>query len=191
MKRVILAALALVPALAFANPGAYVQAQSGMSFVDSNTANIGYATGFIGAVGAGYLWGANDVNYGAEVDAQYYPSSTNTTAGVDRQYKGYNLSLLAIVKYTSCSTGFDVFAKGGGAFLHQSLSINSVSASDNSWAPELAVGAGYVFNPHWEVDLTADEIFANLGPHAATNNSANYKAAQNGSVTLGVAYHFA
>lgn len=189
MKKVILAALALVPALAFANPGAYVQGQAGLGFVDSNTVSL--ANGFIGGVGAGYLWGDNAVNYGVETDAQYYPNSERTTAGVEREYKGYNLSLLAIVKYTSCSTGFDVFAKGGGAFLHQTLTIEPNSASDNSWAPEAAVGVGYVFNPHWEMDLTADEIFANLGPHASTVNNNQFKAAQNGSVMLGVAYHFA
>ncbi|MDX2164506.1 MAG: hypothetical protein SFW07_03705 [Gammaproteobacteria bacterium] len=30
----------------------------------------------------------------------------------------------------------------------------------DSFAPETAVGVGYQFNSHWEMDLTVDEIWA-------------------------------
>lgn len=189
MKKVILAALALVPALAFANPGAYVQAQAGINAVDTNT-NIGHTTGFVGGAGAGYLWGNNEIGYGLEVDALFYPNSKVTHNNVEYKYKGYNLSLLGIIKYTSCSTGFVIFGKAGGAYTHQDLTVEPNSASDNDIAPEAALGVGYQFNPNLEVDLTADEVFSHLGVRSTIPNN-RFEAAQNGNLLLGVAYHFA
>ncbi len=188
MKKVILAALALVPALAFANPGAYVQLGAGGNWVDSDTSSFDSLTGFSGQVGAGYLWGDNTINYGLEADATFYPSSTsnkdilgyNTEAKID----GYNISLLGVLKYTSCSTGFVAFAKLGGAYVNQKATLSntifSASASDSQFAPEGALGVGYQFNPNWEVDLTGNYVYTN-------NNTVN----NNANLLVSVAYHFA
>ena len=196
MKKVILAALALVPALAFANPGAYVQAQAGVNIVDSGLTGVSTMTGFGGGLGAGYLWGDNTINYGLELDAIGYPSSSTTDQGVDLTINGYNISLLGVLKYTSCSTGFVAFGKAGAAYVHQKFTVDipgfgSANVSGNDVAPEVALGVGYQFNPNWEVDLTADWIFGNSGNNNVFSNNGDFNTAQNGNVLAGVTYHFA
>jgi opacity protein-like surface antigen len=199
MKKVILATLALVPALAFATPGAYVLAQAGGNYVDSGSNNNNNNSndalyGFGGGVGAGYLWGDNAVNYGLEVDGTTYPNSTSSSSfpggSVDTKINGYNISLLAVLKYTDCSSGFVAFAKAGAAYVSQkatvTLNVNGVgsvsgsSDTETRFAPEGDVGIGYQFNPNWEMDLTANYVYTN-------NNTVQ----NNGNLLLGVTYHFA
>jgi len=185
MKKVIIAALALVPALAFATPGAYVQVGAGGNWVDSATSNVDSLTGWSGQVGAGYLWGDNTVNYGLEADYTFYPDSTTSGTGYDVKVNGYNISLLGVLKYTDCTSGFVAFAKAGAAYVDQKATLTvtgfgSASATDNKIAPEGALGVGYQFNPNWEVDLTGNYVYTN-----------NTDVANNANAIVSVAYHFA
>lgn len=189
MKKVILAALALVPALAFATPGAYVQAQAGGNMVDFNVSGVNNATGFAGGIGAGYLWGDSAVNYGLEVDGLWYPDTTTTQSGTTLKINGYNLSLLGVLKYTDCTSGFTIFGKAGGAYVNQTYSGDGLpgDTSGNSIDPEVAAGVGYQFTPNWEVDLTGDWVFG----HSGAQTSADIDPWQNGNLTLGLVYRFA
>jgi hypothetical protein len=183
LNKILLAALVIVPVLAFANPGAYVETQAGLNMVDSGNSNINTSTGFGGAVGVGYLWGTNEIGYGLEMDGTWYPNSTTDNQGVDFKTNGYNVSLLGVLKYTDCSNGFVGLAKLGAAYVNQKITATglgmSTSAEDDQVAPEAALGVGYQFNPNWEMDLTANYVYT------ANNNVAN-----NGNLLLGVTYHF-
>jgi len=183
MKKVILAALALVPALAFANPGAYVQAQAGVNWIDSGTSAVSSFTGFVGGVGIGYLWGDSTINYGLEADSLWYPNSTTSYQGVNLKVNGYNISLLGVLKYTDCATGFVAFAKAGAAYVNQDVTASGLltgTGTGNQVAPEGDLGVGYMFNPNWELDLTGNYVYTD---NTNTGNNAN--------LMLGLAYHFA
>lgn len=183
MKKVILAALALVPALALATPGAYVQVQGGGNWVDSNSSfNNSSFTGYSGVVDAGYLWGADTVNYGLEVDGTWYPNSTASSNGTNLKVNGYNVGLLGVLKYTSCTTGLVGFGKLGVDYVNQKISgygTRNFSNTKDQAAPEADLGVGYQFNPNWEMDLTGNYVYTN-------NNTAN----NNGNLLLGLTYRF-
>lgn len=184
MKKVILAALALIPALAFATPGAYVQLGAGGNWVDSDASGVDNLTGWSGQVGAGYLWGDNTINYGLEADYTFYPDSTTSGTGYDLKVNGYNISLLGVLKYTDCSSGFVAFAKAGAAYVNQKISGTvlglSGSNTENKVAPEGALGVGYQFNPNWEVDLTGNYVYTN-----------NTDVGNNANAIVSLAYRFA
>lgn len=201
MKKTILAVLTFIPTVVFANPGAYIQAQAGVNFVDPTTGRNVTATtasGFVGGVGIGYLLGNNTLNYGAELNSLWYPSTTgdvNYFGGrvADNKYNGYNISLLGVLKYTFCSNGFVVLGKAGVAFTHQEQTVTSVgfpdiSGSSSKISPELALGVGYQFNPNVEVDLTADAVIV---PSSSNNNLTGTTPDNNGNLLLGLIYHFA
>ena len=203
MKKLIFCAAALLlPSLAMATPGTYMTGQAGVNDIYPNGSGTTDLVGAAWGVGLGYLWGDNSVNYGLELDGLTYPDSTaNQTVFVpgegnfsaDAKINGYNVSLLAVLKYTDCDSGWDVFVKAGGAYVNQdiSLSIPSIdnnvagTVSTNEIAPEAAVGVGYMFNPNIEVNLTADAVFADSG------NNFNDKPIQNGNLLLGLTYHIA
>jgi hypothetical protein len=195
MKKVLLAALALVPALALANPGTYVHADAGANWVDTGISGLSTFTGFAGGLGVGYLWGDNTINYGVELNGLIYPDSTTTDSGADFKINGYNISLLGVIKYTSCSTGFVAFAKAGAAYVHQKLSVSFPGASfdttGNDIAPEVALGVGYQFNPNWEIDLTGDYVIGNSGSNNVFSNNGDFNTAENYNALVGVTYHFA
>lgn len=207
MKKSLLLALAmLTPVAAFAaagSPGAYVQGVVGGNAVfgddnySFNRANT--LTGYSFGAAAGYLWGCSNLNYGVEVGALSYPDSTTSynyglggIQSIDGKTDGYNIDLLGVLKYTFDS-GFNVFAKAGVAYVNQKatadykiagVKVSSVSRTDDKYAPEVALGAGYQFNQNWEVNLTANTVFAG-------ESSLNDAVSRTGNVLLGVTYHFA
>jgi len=198
----LLATLLLLPLSALATPGFYTQAEVGaISLSDGNQSMFNFGKNPSGAVyklGAGYLWGDDNFNYGIETDVSYLPHATLDSniylADAKIKYKGLAVSLLGVMKYTF-DNGFLAFVKAGGAYVRQTqnatLTVLGYTASDTSYtdhkyAPEAALGIGYKFNPNWEADLTADAIFA--GKPSATNANQIVTASQ--TITLGVGYHF-
>ena len=77
-----------------------------------------------------------------------------------------------------------MFAKGGAAYVNQSGKVTSpignASGKDSKFAPEAALGIGYVVTPKVELDLTAASIFIE-------ENSNHAVASQ--TVMLGVTYN--
>jgi hypothetical protein len=197
MKKLVLGLLVLTPAFAFAVPGPYATVQAGVNTVNVSNASQTSTVGFAGGAAAGYLWGDNTWNYGLEADGVVYPNSNSSKrispSPVDSQtsYDGYNLSLLGVLKYTCCKTGLTAFVKGGGAYVDQQLTYNSSTYhAQNTFAPEAAIGVGYMFSPNLEVDLTADRVFAE-DQSTANFNAGNYKVVENDNYLLGLTYHFA
>lgn len=215
MKKLVLCLLALTPAFAFAAPGPYASVEAGVNWVvpDANwtggPSNVSQndATGIAGGAAAGYLWGNNTINYGLEVDALSYPDSNGSSQTVNgfpygTKYDGYNLSLLGVLKYTSCSTGITAFVKGGAAYVDQQVSItglhgNTINSTSNTndFAPEAAVGVGYMLNPNLEVDVIADEVFAGSQKDINVASLANIQGAktqtaENRNFLAALTYHF-
>jgi len=219
MKKLVFCLMALTPAFAFAAPGPYATVQAGVNWVQPNAnfqngATAATATsqndayGFVGGAAVGYLWGDNTINYGLEADGLVYPNTYSSsqhvggsgggTGNFQAKYDGYNLSLLAVLKYTSCSTGFTAFVKAGGAYVSQQLDIlqNSVTVntftSTSNVEPEAAVGVGYMLASNLEVDVTADGVFAgsqnNINTAAVAANSPN--TTENYNFLVGLTYHF-
>ena len=200
MKKLVLGLLVLTPAFAFAVPGPYATVQAGVNTVNVSNAAQKSTVGFAGGAAAGYLWGDNTWNYGLEADAVVYPNSNSskrylTNSDTQSQYDGYNLSLLAVLKYTCCKTGFTAFVKGGGAYVDQQLTLTSNNNSfsfhaQNTFAPEAAVGVGYMFSPNLEADFTYDHVFADK-QSLANLQAGNVKVVENDNYLLGLTYHFA
>lgn len=216
MKKLVFGLIALTPAFAFAAPGPYASVQAGVNWVvpganffDSTVANTTTSQndsyGFAGGAAVGYLWGDNTVNYGLEADGLVYPNSQSSSQSVNgsaygTKYDGYNLSLLAVLKFTSCSSGFTGFVKAGGAYVNQQVSIQGAGGSTittlpstDTFSPEVAVGVGYMITPRVEIDLTADEVFASSQKNLDSANITNIfgDAAENRNFLLGLTYHFA
>jgi outer membrane immunogenic protein len=200
MKKLVLTLIALTPALAFATPGPYATLQAGVNTVNTQNIFQTSTTGFAGGAAAGYLWGTNTINYGLEADALVYPnskSSKNIGAGHDLQslYDGYNLSLLAVLKFTPYSTGFTAFVKAGGAYVNQQLTntifgLTVATQSASTFAPEAAAGIGYIFTPNLELNVTWDHVFADDETTADTLVG-KVDAVKNDNFLLGLTYHFA
>lgn len=183
MKKVILAALAFAPALALATPGAYVQLQGGYNLTDANSSfNNSSFDGFAGGANIGYLWGDSSMNYGLEATGLWYPNSTTSNNGNNLKINGYNAGILAVLKYTDCTSGFDIFGKLGAVYVNQKFtnSTTTYSTTNNQVAPEADIGVGYQFNPNWELDLTGNYVWTN---NTTANNNAN--------LLLGLTYRFA
>lgn len=179
MKKLILALMLSIPAVALANPGAYIQGQIGFTI---STPAIGNS----GGIGGGYLWGENAFNYGAEIDVLTYSGEGFQLFGNEKG-SGTDVSLLGIVKYTFQS-GVVTFAKAGLAISNQTETYNfphldHTSQSATAVLPEAALGIGYQFNPHWEVDVTQDNTFGKV------MSDGNVLARS--SLLLGLTYHFA
>jgi len=206
MKKSLLLALAmLTPVAAFAaagTPGAYVQGVMGGNAVFSNndySFGNDTATGFSFGAATGYLWGCDAVNYGVELGGLLYPRTTTSNRAIpgtninsNFSVNGYNVDLLGVLKYNFPS-GFNVFAKGGVAYVNQKVSLNALGSSsttvslnktDDTFAPEAAIGVGYQLNQNWDVNLTVNTVFAG-------EYKADHVVARNGNVLLGATYHFA
>lgn len=208
MKK-ILCVLCFLPAMAFAEPGAYLQGQfGGVYLIDGSSINFSGPTGYAGRGSVGYLWGGNDFNYGLEGGVGYFPhatlkdhgtitfytSSGASTIPVDSTltYSGTQTDILGVLKYTF-NCGFDLFAKAGAAYLNQDatekFSIGSVSTqashSGDRWAPEVAIGAGYQMSPAWEINVTESSVLV------SQNVSANNAVATTNMLLVGLTYHFA
>ena len=180
MKKLLLAIVILIPAVAMANPGAYIQGQVGFS---ASTPAIGNS----GGIGGGYLWGDNALNYGTEIDALTY-SGKGYQVFANEKGSGTDVSLLGVIKYTFQSN-FVTFAKAGVAISNQTETyryqyLGQTSESATAVLPEAALGIGYQFNPHWEVDLTQDNTFGKV-----MSDGRNVLARS--SLLLGITYHFA
>jgi len=192
MKKVLLSVLAFLPCAAMAAPGAYVSAGAGLNITDSEVSYVNDFTGAVGNVAVGYLWGDNTLDYGLELGGTYYPDSTSQASGVKFKMDGYNVSLLGVLKYITCS-GFDVFGKVGGAYVDQKLTatipgIGSASVTGDTFAPEVALGVGYMFNQNVEMDLTDDMVFAQNGTNSGSFG--NPQPNNNANLILSVAYNF-
>jgi hypothetical protein len=204
---ILLALLGLYCAAAHADPGFYVQGEVGPVAITSDESNGGDFVllssdfGFGGRVSGGYLWNNDNLYYGVELGALYYPNiDSDITFGpfeIDNKYEGVNVDLLGVLKYVFDS-GFTVFAKAGGAYVYQKTA-NTVSATfdnvtgslqltNNSGSkimPAVALGLGYQFNPNWEVDLTANGVFT-----GTTSSLDSNPAATTTDLLVGVTYHF-
>jgi opacity protein-like surface antigen len=199
MRKILFAAATLIPVFAFASPGPYATVQAGINTVNANNAFETPTLGFVGGAAAGYLWGNNIINYGLETDALVYPNSNMSKdigAGHDLriQYDGYNLSALGILKYT-CHTGFTAFIKGGIAYVNQQVSSaiggpGFTLNAENIFAPEAAIGMGYMVNPTLEVDISFDRVFADK-QSTADAIVQNIKVVENDNYLVGLTYHFA
>jgi opacity protein-like surface antigen len=181
MKKLILAVMALIPTLALANPGYYIQGQVGPSM---SIPGIGFA----GGIGAGYLWGDNAFNYGAEINVLTYSGiGVDIFSALTHEHgSGTDISLLGVLKYTF-PCGFITFGKAGFAISHQEQEfdlgyLGTQNTSSTALVPEAAIGMGYQFNPNWEMDLTAN--------HNRDNTNDNTDIFRT-SILLGLTYHFA
>jgi outer membrane immunogenic protein len=196
MKKFILplaVALSFLPVIACATPGTYVQGELGMVALSNGTNGmfepVGNPSGGVGRLSVGQLWGDNNFNYGLEGGFRYFSHADTDLLFIDTTYKGYDLDLLGVAKYTF-NSGFSLFAKAGGAYVHQTVTGSvdgtsfSTSESGSAIAPELALGMGYQFNSGVALNLTADTIFAG-GP-----SNSNPVATVN-SMLLGLSYRFA
>jgi hypothetical protein len=208
MKKLLLS-LAFLPVLAFANPGPYLQGELGATVITIDTSDgavwdfFSSTSGFGGRLSAGYLWGNNNFNYGLEVGGLYYPNIEfdEYVFGFDNEkfkYDGYDLDLLGVLKYTF-NNGFDVFAKAGGDYVHQHLTVDAnvtidgvtspsvriLDTTGSTVAPEVALGLGWQFNPHWEADLTSSIAFV------GSASLPNHPEATTSTLLLGLTYHFA
>lgn len=199
----------LVPVAAYASsgtPGAYVQGAIGGTSVFGNNdfsfSGDATASTLSGQLAAGYLWGCDNVNYGLEAGFLYYPSAKFGTinfydvygnpASLGTKVDGWNFDLLAVLKY-NFDNGFNVFAKGGAAYVNQkftatiddaALAIHaSGSSTDNKLAPEVALGVGYQFDQNWGMNFTVNTVFSDSSSHHAVF--------RNGSALVGVSYRFA
>jgi opacity protein-like surface antigen len=206
MKKLAFCLLALTPAFAFAAPGPYATLQAGLNMVNASNSLQDDPIGFVGGGAVGYLWGDNTINYGLEADGLVYPNSNSgrgigTTHDYQSSYDGYNLSLLAVLKYTSCSTGFTAFVKGGGAYVSQQVTFNTAGplpfdapigtqTNQTDFAFEAAAGVGYFFTQNLEADITWDHVFADSQPRPNATGS-NLNVVDNDNFLLGLTYHFA
>jgi outer membrane immunogenic protein len=204
LKKLICLLLTCIPVAALATPGAYVQGEAGTALVNMPSSisilpGLGYQVVPTGRLSLGYLWGDNHFNYGLESGLQFYNASADSQTTFFGTYKehdslnGYNLDLLGVLKYTF-DCGFNVFGKAGAAYVYQrwdrtitlnGARIDSLSTSKNSGvvSPELAMGIGYQFTPHWGMTFTTDVITDSpksqrIGPRAIT------------SALLGISYSF-
>lgn len=199
---VIVVPLILLPVMTYAAPGYYIQGELGMVALSAGTHDmfnpIFNPAGGAGRLSVGHLWGDNNFNYGLETGLMYYPHADMDSfifADTTTTYKGYNFDILGVIKYTFDS-GFSLFGKAGGAYVHQnatsSLDISvdgisvstSTSASGSRVAPEVALGVGYQLTSNLGLNLTADTVFA--GTPSASN-----PVATTNSLLLGLAYRFA
>ena len=213
MKKLILAVMMLIPAVALANPGPYIQVLGGQNSIatdaswtydsGTNTWNLSreHSNGPVGGVGAGYLWGNDTVDVGLELDALVYPDSTSASF----TYDGDNISLLGVFRYKPFSRlGLVGFTKVGVTFVSQTLTYTNIrqayspypvsgTAHLSATAPEVDLGIGYQFNQHWEVDLTANTVLLYSGDNTGDANFVQQAntAAQNTNTLLSVVYHFA
>lgn len=201
MKKLVFCLMALTPAFAFAAPGPYATVQAGVNTVNADNVLQDSTVGFVGGGAVGYLWGDNTINFGLEADGLVYPNSkASKNIGLPNDwqssYDGYNISLLGVLKYTSCSTGFTAFVKAGGAYVNQQLSYtiggtNVVTFSEaHDFAPEAAVGVGYMFTPSLEADVTWDHVFADDQTNADLA-AGRINAVENDNYLVGLTYHFA
>jgi hypothetical protein len=162
-----------------------------------------------GRVSAGYLWGNNNVNYGVESGITYFAiknsgdeqttyGSTTSTGNNQTRYDGVNVDLLGVLKYTF-NCGISVFSKAGGVYTYQHADNNynittngvmvenvQVTSSGEKIYPEVAVGMGYQFNPHFETDLTLTKAFGSDYHSPYDSDPVNPPS----SLFLGVTYHF-
>ena len=164
--------LLLIPTTIFAAPGLYIQAEGGLitstgldddPFLDINidpTARLSL----------GYLLGDCNFNFGLEAGGTYYRASDQSTTFLgqkeDVTVDGSVFDLLAVAKYTF-NSGFNVFAKAGGAYITRNINRTITSSgiaypyngNSSVAAPELAVGLGYQLTPHWGISLTGNALF--------------------------------
>lgn len=190
-------ALFIASASAFADSTPYIGGQLGLVVLTDVATPFSSATsGGNGKILVGTLWGDDQFKYGIEANAMYFPHAdagdvfdlTNVT------YKGASLSMLGVARYVF-NCGFLVEGKAGAAYLYEknknTVTIDNVKmpisdASGSKIAPEVALGVGYQFNSHWDLDLVADSIFAG---NAYTNSSNPVQ--QTNTLNLGLSYHFA
>lgn len=169
--------------------------------------------GFAARVEAGYLKAiTSDILLGAELGFNYLPqsqytydsSSEDTDGNVTQEhgtikYTDYNIDALLVAKYLLPSQ-FNVFAKGGFAYVHQKVKasdftlalsptdemIFSGSEETNSRIlPELAAGVGYSINAKMDANLTYSHIFGDSVSDSALNN-----VPSSNSVLVGIDYKF-
>ncbi len=150
--------------------------------------------GWNGRLFAGSLWGPlQGFQYGVEFDGMSFSHATFSMFGFTTAYRGYSLSVLGIGKYVFGS-GFFLLGKGGVAYLYEknnntftwgSVTYPISNADGSRTAPEVAIGTGYQFTKNFEVDLTADSIFAGR-PYANSTNP----VAQTNTANIGFSYHF-
>lgn len=206
MKKLIpLLFLLLSPVAASANAGYYLQGEGGIVAAtprsDLSHSFIPLSGGAGGRISGGYLWGDNNFNYGLESGIFYAPHVTEEGDNYfilgteDMKYSIVNVDLLGVLKYTF-NNGIALFTKGGFAYSHQHVKVTDTTTlfngtttdtydgSGSKIAPDAAIGIGYQFNPNIEMDLTANTVFISHG-------SASNPASPNGSLMLGLTYHFA
>lgn len=176
--------------------------------VDQNLQNN---WGFAARVEAGYLKAvSSNVLLGAELGFNYLPQSKYTVDGASEdgegnkgqqheyiKYTDYNIDALLVAKYLLPSQ-FNVFAKGGFAYVHQkikgsytftqdSVTLDSDSASETTSRilPELAAGVGYSINSNIDANLTYAHVFGDSVSASAVNN-----VPSSNSVLVGIDYKF-
>lgn len=168
--------------------------------------------GFAARVEAGYLKAiTSNILLGAELGFNYLPQSQYTydssSKDVDGnvtqehgtiKYTDYNIDALLVAKYLLPSQ-FNVFAKGGFAYVHQkvkasdfTLALSSTdevtfSGSDTNSRilPELAAGVGYSINANIDANLTYAHIFGDSVSDSGLNN-----VPSSNSVLVGIDYKF-
>ncbi len=199
MRSVFLAIL-LLPSIALAQSGNYVQGQvGGVYLVNGTQFGIYGPTGTAWRASGGHLWGDNNFNYGIEAGLGYFPHATMEEdiffIKDTLDYSGYSADLLGVLKYTF-NSGFDLFGKAGLAYLNQKStaksSLNSYgmdiyarhSMDGSKIGPELAIGLGYQFTPAWEASLTESTVFI------SNKISQNNAVATTNTLLFGLSYHF-
>jgi len=175
MKKLILAAMMLIPAITLANPGNYLQVEAGPNLAPLPGGAIG--------LNVGHLWGGNHFNYGVEAGI-----TTGIGMGLfsNDSITDLVIGTAGVAKYTFDS-GFLVLGKAGIAYVNQSDGALSISG----FGPKAELGIGYQFNPKWEMDLTGEATFAKAFGVPVRNPDGSYNGTYSGGLFLGTTYHFA
>jgi opacity protein-like surface antigen len=179
-KKILGTSLFLLATTTFAAPGTYVQGQAGLITIDMPSQiywfipNPGIIAAPTGRLSLGKLWGDNTINYGLESGVQFYNTDANSSASAwGNQYKeqdsldGYNIDLLGVYQY-NFNGGINVFAKGGLAYVRQTLNTKvwtnnqlttNESGTDAIVTPEIGLGVGYQFTPQIGMNFTTNYYF--------------------------------
>jgi OOP family OmpA-OmpF porin len=160
----------------------------------------------------GYLWAipqAQNLQVGVELGYNYYKKNTYSLAGPNASdewnYKGHSIDLLGVAKFNLGTSGLNVLAKAGPAYVRQKMTIteNNLGALNTGWAgseskvkPEAVVGIGYDITKNLDINATYAHIFGNEPGHVSDTGTVAAQKANLNKVApvdmylLSVAYHF-